>query len=152
MIGTVAILAAGYHAWSSGTVSDATRALQMAGPVPIAGWAMLVAATAALVILHRNRFLALILIGIVGLMVSVGFVYLSAPDLAMTQFTVEVVTIILLLLALNFLPNQTPRESTVLRRVRDGGLSVAGGLATFALAYHYTVSYTHLTLPTIYSV
>ena len=55
----------------------------------------------------------------------------------MTQFTVEVVTIILLLLALNFLPNRTPRESTVLRRVRDGGLAITGGLATFALAYHY---------------
>ncbi|MEL6898575.1 MAG: hydrogen gas-evolving membrane-bound hydrogenase subunit E, partial [Planctomycetota bacterium] len=137
MIGTVAILAAGYHAWSTGTVAEATRALQMAGPVPIAGWAMLVTATAGLVMLHRNRFLALILIGIVGLMVSVGFVYLSAPDLAMTQFTVEVVTIILLLLALNFLPKSTPRESTVLRRVRDGSLAVAGGLATFALAYHY---------------
>jgi multicomponent K+:H+ antiporter subunit A len=70
-------------------------------------------------------------------MVSIGFVYLSAPDLAMTQFTVEVVTIILLLLALNFLPNRTPVESTVLRRVRDAGVAVAGGLATFALAYHY---------------
>ena len=73
MIGTVAILAAGYHAWSTGTVADVTRTMQMAGPVPIAGWAMLVAATSTLVILHHNRFLALILIGIVGLMVSVGF-------------------------------------------------------------------------------
>jgi multicomponent K+:H+ antiporter subunit A len=70
-------------------------------------------------------------------MVSVGFVYLSAPDLAMTQFTVEVVTIILLLLALNFLPNQTPVESTTLRRTRDAVVSVAAGLATFGLAYHY---------------
>ena len=87
--------------------------------------------------LHRNRFLSLILIGIVGLMVSIGFVFFSAPDLAMTQFTVEVVTIILLLLALNFLPKQTPVESSVLRRVRDTGVAVAGGLATFALAYHY---------------
>ncbi len=137
MIGTVAIVAAGYHAWITGTVGPATRELQPTGPVPIAGWAMLVAATAALVVLHRNRFLALILIGIVGLMVSVGFVYLSAPDLAMTQFTVEVVTIILLLLALNFLPNRTPIESSSLRRVRDAGVAIAGGLATFALAYHY---------------
>ena len=136
-IGTLAIVAAGYHAWSTGTVAEATRDLQTAGPVPIAGWLMLVAATAGLVLLHRNRFLALILIGIVGLMVSIGFVFLSAPDLAMTQFTVEVVTIILLLLALNFLPNYTPVESTVLRRVRDGAVAVVAGLSTFALAYHY---------------
>ena len=55
----------------------------------------------------------------------------------MTQFTVEVVTIILLLLALNFLPNTTPAESSVLRRVRDTGVAAIGGLAAFALAYHY---------------
>ena len=55
----------------------------------------------------------------------------------MTQFTVEVVTIILLLLALNFLPNRTPVESTVLRRTRDAGVAIAGGLAAFALAYHF---------------
>ncbi len=45
------------------------------------------------------------------LMVSVGFNYFSAPDLALTQISVEVVTIMLLLLALNFIPNRTPRES-----------------------------------------
>ncbi len=137
LVAVAAIVVAGYHAWTTGTVAAPTRAAQMAGPVPIAGWAMLVAATLALVYFHRNRLLALILIGIVGLMVSIGFVFLSAPDLAMTQFTVEVVTIILLLLALNFLPNTTPIESTLLRRVRDAGVALAGGLATFALAYHY---------------
>ncbi|MCL4108761.1 UNVERIFIED_CONTAM: hypothetical protein GTU68_049102 [Idotea baltica] len=136
-IGTIAIVAAGFHAWTTGTVGAPTRILQPVGPVSVAGWLMLVAATAGLVLMHRNRLLSLILIGIVGLMVSVGFVFFSAPDLAMTQFTVEVVTIILLLLALNFLPKTTPIESSVLRRVRDTGIAVAGGLATFALAYHY---------------
>jgi multicomponent K+:H+ antiporter subunit A len=98
---------------------------------------MLVAATCGLVFLHRNRMLSLILIAIVGLVVSIGFVYFSAPDLAMTQITVEVVTIILLLLALNFLPNRTPVESTVLRRTRDTFIAVAGGLCAMALSYHY---------------
>ncbi|WP_296428303.1 monovalent cation/H+ antiporter subunit A [Yoonia sp.] len=136
-IGMIVIVAAGYHAWITGTVAAPTRTMQPAGPVAIAGWLMLVAATAGMVLMHRNRLLSLILIGIVGLMVSVGFVFFSAPDLAMTQFTVEVVTIILLLLALNFLPNKTPIESSVLRRVRDTGIAVIGGLATFGLAYHY---------------
>lgn len=136
-IGTVVIVAAGYHAWATGTVGAVTRTMQPAGPVSIAGWLMLVAATIGMVFMHRNRLLSLILIGIVGLMVSIGFVFFSAPDLAMTQFTVEVVTIILLLLALNFLPNRTPVESSVLRRVRDTGIAVIGGLATFGLAYHY---------------
>ncbi|MEM8648684.1 MAG: proton-conducting transporter membrane subunit, partial [Pseudomonadota bacterium] len=103
VIAIITMVALAYHAWVTGTVGPATRALQPAGPVPIAGWVLLVAATAGLVMLHRNRLLALVLLGVCGLIVSVGFVYLSAPDLAMTQFTVEAVTIILLLLALNFL-------------------------------------------------
>ncbi|MFQ6551739.1 monovalent cation/H+ antiporter subunit A [Aestuariibius insulae] len=133
----VAVIAAGTHAWMTGSVGAASRAMQAAGPVEVAAWLMLVAATCGLVFLHRNRLLSLILIGIVGLMVSVGFVFFSAPDLALTQFTVEVVTIILLLLALNFLPNRTPKESSILRRTRDGAIAVAGGLATMALSYHY---------------
>ena len=136
-IAAVTITAIGYHAWATGTVGAATRVSQSAGPVEIAGWTMLVTATLGLVFLHRNRLLSLILIGIVGLMVSVGFVLFSAPDLAMTQITVEVVTIILLLLALNFLPNRTPVESTVLRRMRDAVVAIAAGLATFAMSYHF---------------
>ena len=136
-IGTVAIIAAGSHAFVTGTVSAPTREMQSVGPVPIAGWLMLIAATGGMVFMHRNRLLSLILIGIVGLMVSIGFVFFSAPDLAMTQFTVEVVTIILMLLALNFLPNKTPVESSLLRRLRDAVVAIAGGLATFGLAYHY---------------
>jgi multicomponent K+:H+ antiporter subunit A len=133
----VTVIAAGYHAWVTGTVGAATRVMQPATAVTIAGWLMLVAATCGMVFMHRNRLLSLILIGIVGLMVSIGFVFFSAPDLALTQFTVEVVTIILLLLALNFLPNRTPVESSVLRRTRDGVIALAGGLASFAMAYHY---------------
>ncbi|WP_299192068.1 monovalent cation/H+ antiporter subunit A [uncultured Litoreibacter sp.] len=133
----ITVVAMGYHAWVTGTVGAPTRTPQTANPVQIAGWLMLVAATGGLVFLHRNRLLSLILIGIVGLMVSVGFVFFSAPDLAMTQLTVEVVTIILLLLALNFLPNRTPVESTVLRRTSDTVVAVAGGLAATVLSYHY---------------
>ena len=133
----VTVVAVGYHAWATGTVGAPTRSVQPANFVQIAGWVMLVAATCGLVVLHRNRLLSLILIGIVGLVVSVGFVFFSAPDLAMTQLTVEVVTIILLLLALNFLPNHTPVESSVLRRTRDGTVAVAAGLGAAALSYHY---------------
>ncbi|WP_415922336.1 monovalent cation/H+ antiporter subunit A [Tateyamaria sp. SN6-1] len=137
LIGVATIIVAGGYAWSTGTIAPPTRDLQPVGPVHVGGAVMLIAAVAGMVLLHRNRLLSLILIGIVGLMVSIGFVLLSAPDLAMTQFTVEVVTIILLLLALNFLPKRTPVESTVLRRIRDAGVAIVGGLAAFAMAYHY---------------
>ena len=78
-----------------------------------------------------------ILIGIVGLMVSIGFVYLSAPDLAMTQFTVEVVTIILLLLALNYLPKATPVETTAARRLLDGAIALGAGIGVAALTWAF---------------
>jgi multicomponent K+:H+ antiporter subunit A len=131
------VVAVAYHAFATGTVTVETRVAQPAGAVETAGWGMLVAATLGLVLLHRNRLLSLILIAIVGLIVSVGFVFFSAPDLAMTQITVEVVTIILMLLALNFLPNRTPVESSILRRIRDVGVAAAAGLAAFALSYHF---------------
>ncbi|MFX0541954.1 monovalent cation/H+ antiporter subunit A [Roseovarius sp. S4756] len=131
------IIAAGVHAWATGTIGPAAYQMSPLDTITVAGWMMLVAATLGLVFLHRNRLLSLILIGIVGLMVSIAFVHFSAPDLALTQFTVEVVTIILLLLALNFLPNRTPVESTVLRRTRDAAIAIAGGLAATALSWHY---------------
>jgi multicomponent K+:H+ antiporter subunit A len=67
-------------------------------------------------------------------MVSVTFVYLSAPDLALTQISVEVATVILLLLALNFLPKETPAERPG-RQMRDAILATAAGLGTGALIY-----------------
>lgn len=137
MIMMITTVAVGFHAWTTGVVGEVTRSVQPAGWVEIGGWIMLVAAAVGLACLHHNRLVSLILIGIVGLMVSIGFVFLSAPDLAMTQITVEVVTIILLLLALNFLPNQTPMESSTWRRVRDVIVAGGAGLASMALSYHY---------------
>jgi len=90
---------------------------------------ILIIATFVTAFYHYKRILALITIGIVGLIVSLIFVKFSAPDLALTQLSVEVVTIILILLALYYLPQETPKESTKLRINRDlfiAGLSAIG--------------------------
>lgn len=137
LIFAITVVAVGTHAWFTGSFAAPTRAVQPASWIELTGWLMLVAATIGLAALHHHRLLALILMGIVGLMVSIAFIFLSAPDLAMTQITVEVVTIILLLLALNFLPDHTPVESSVLRRWRDMIVAGAGGFAAMALSYHY---------------
>ncbi len=60
---------------------------------------------------------------------SVAFVYMSAPDLALTQISVEVVTIILLLLALNFLPKNTPVESSARTSSARRVIAILGGVA-----------------------
>jgi multicomponent K+:H+ antiporter subunit A len=134
-IAVVAIIAAGYYAYISGTHVPGTRTMTPIHPVPFIGWVLLMGATVSLFTFHRNRLLALVLVGVIGLMVSVGFVYLSAPDLALTQISVEVATVMLLLLALNFLPKDSPVESTIGRRGRDGLIAGGAGLAVGALIY-----------------
>lgn len=95
----------------------------------------LVATAIAVAVLHRQRLLALILMGGVGLMVALIFVKFSAPDLALTQLAVEVVTVVLLLLALYFLPQHSPVESAPLRRSCDLLLALLAGGGTAALAW-----------------
>ena len=53
-----------------------------------------------------HRFAALVLLGGAGLVTCVTFVWLSAPDLAVTQLLVEIVTTVLLLLGLRWLPKR----------------------------------------------
>jgi multicomponent K+:H+ antiporter subunit A len=85
--------------------------------------------------LHRHRLMAIVFASVVGLLVSLTFIRFSAPDLALTQLSVEVVTIVLLLLALRFLPAEGPREAPRGRAISDGAIALAGGLGVAALAY-----------------
>jgi multicomponent K+:H+ antiporter subunit A len=87
--------------------------------VAITGAFLMILSAIATVIWHRKRFLALIFLSVVGLVVSLVFAQFSAPDLALTQLSVEIVTIILLLLALFFLPQSTQKESSNRRLSMD---------------------------------
>ncbi len=128
-------LGLGWLAWSGGATAAPDRVLLMGNPLTIVGWFCLVGSTACVVAFHRNRLMALVILGVVGLMISMMFNYLSAPDLALTQLSVEVVTIILLLLALNFMPRETPAEGAGLRQLRNVGLAAVGGLGVGGLMY-----------------
>ena len=132
-----ASVALGFVAWSGGGLPPTTREPLPIPPVVAVGWLMLIVATASVVGMHRQRFQALVLMGIIGLVITAGFVYLSAPDLALTQISVETVTIILLLLALHFLPKETPVESGAALRLRDGAIALAAGGGVAALAYAF---------------
>ncbi|NCT88659.1 monovalent cation/H+ antiporter subunit A [Stenotrophomonas acidaminiphila] len=115
-----------------------------AQPMPLLGWAlwlvMLACALGAL-FLYRQRLLAVIVVGGSGLMVALAFVFLSAPDLALTQLMVEMVTLVLMLLGMNYLPAQSPPERTPWRKRRDALIAVVAGGGLAALAY------TMMTLP-----
>ncbi|MEO1293409.1 MAG: hydrogen gas-evolving membrane-bound hydrogenase subunit E, partial [Pseudomonadota bacterium] len=136
----VTVVAAGAAAHFGGTLGAPTREMLPIAVIPAIGWLLLIVATGCMIAFHRNRFLSLVLMGVIGVIVSIGFTYLSAPDLALTQISVEVVTIILLLLALNFLPQETPRESSAGRRMRDATISIIGGLGAGGLVYLMLVS------------
>ena len=58
-----------------------------------------------------HRLAALILLGGAGLVTCISFVWLSAPDLALTQLVVETVTTVLLLLGLRWLPKRIAGRS-----------------------------------------
>jgi multicomponent K+:H+ antiporter subunit A len=62
-------------------------------------------------------------------------VFLSAPDLALTQLMVETLSILLILLALRYLPQASPPERAPLRKGLHAALALAGGGIVGALAY-----------------
>ncbi|ODS63186.1 MAG: monovalent cation/H+ antiporter subunit A [Arenimonas sp. SCN 70-307] len=98
-------------------------------------WVLLVGSTLMTLVHYRQRLLAVIVIGGVGLAVSLTFVALSAPDLALTQLLVEMVTLSLLLLGMHYLPASSSPERSWPRRLRDGAIAAVAGLGTGALAY-----------------
>lgn len=91
---------------------------------------------------YFHRLSAIILMGGAGLATCITFVWFSAPDVALTQFLVEVVTTILLLLGLRWLPKRNiafppkggPAFSRI-RRMRDGMLAGGAGLTVGLLAF-----------------
>ena len=119
------------------------RARVPASPVFVMLW--VIAGTCAIVAAQQAKFhrlAALTMLGIVGLVVCITFAWFSAPDLALTQLAVEVVTLVLFLLGLRWLPKRVqeddPRTAarTWWRRRRDLVLAVliGAGLATLSYA------------------
>ncbi len=99
-------------------------------------------ALAAAIQAKFHRLVAVVLAGGAGLVTCVTFVWFSAPDLALTQLLVEIVTTVLLLLGLRWLPKRVPFSVTsagalaaLPRRTLDFALAAAVGGGLAALAY-----------------
>jgi multicomponent Na+:H+ antiporter subunit A len=74
----------------------------------------------------RSRLAAVASMGIIGYAICILFVIYSAPDLAMTQFSIDTLTVILFVLVLYKLPKYL-KLSDYKMRIRDGVLSLAFG-------------------------
>ncbi len=127
VMAAVVLAAAPFFSAPGDVPSTGNRALMPAPVVATAVWAVLIVVGMALLLLHRQRFIATVLTGAIGLVASLAFISLSAPDLAMTQLSVDVVSTVLLLMGLALLPQLSPRESTPTRRIRDAAIALAGG-------------------------
>lgn len=132
--GTVPLLASGlsFGAFGNGTTDLAFTGLWCVG---------MICAVAAAYQAKFHRLAALALLGGTGLVTCVTFVWLSAPDLAATQLVVEIVTTVLILLGLRWLPKRlqdVPEPSgwlPRLRRFRDLAIAVVAGMGMTAVSY-----------------
>ena len=92
--------------------------------------AITILAAALMTTVTSSRLAAAAALGTIGYGVALFYVLFSAPDLAMTQFTVETLTVILFVLVVYRLPRFAPL-STRKARVRDALIALlAGGLMT----------------------
>ncbi|MEU4565599.1 Na+/H+ antiporter subunit A [Micromonospora sp. NPDC023956] len=82
-----------------------------------------------------RRLTAMILVGVSGYGTAVLFILHGAPDLALTQFLVETVTIVMFVLVLRRLPEKFSERP--IRSSRRGriGLGIAVGAVTAGMAY-----------------
>ncbi|WP_338563977.1 monovalent cation/H+ antiporter subunit A [Acinetobacter sp. KS-LM10] len=116
-------------------LSTGTRELTHAPMIAIVFWLLLFSACWMMLWFHHERIKAVLISGAIGLVVTMVFVTLSAPDLALTQITVDVVTTVLLLMSLSLLPQLTPYESSGSRRWRDAIIAIVGGLGVGWIAW-----------------
>jgi multicomponent Na+:H+ antiporter subunit A len=95
--------------------------------------ALVVMVGAVATVLTRQRFAAVLTLGVVGYAVAMLFVVQGAPDLALTQFLIETVVLVLFLLVLRELPKRfRARTDTALKTVHVA-ISGAVGAVVFAI-------------------
>ena len=78
----------------------------------------------------KTRLTAITSLGVVGFSVALTFIVFAAPDLAITQFMIETLIVIIMALVMVHLPVfQLEEASQKLSRLRDAAIATLGGLA-----------------------
>lgn len=95
------------------------------------GTLIMLLAGLAYAVFSQSRLAAVVALGVMGLAICLVFVFYGAPDLAITQFTIDTLTVILFVLVLYKLPRYI-RVSSPLVVARDGVFSLFfGAMITF---------------------
>ena len=88
---------------------------------------LLIMAIAILItVFSKSRLLAVVSMGVIGYAICLIFVFYSAPDLAMTQFAIDTLTVILFVLVLYNLPKYQEFSQTK-DKIRDGVVALTFG-------------------------
>jgi multicomponent Na+:H+ antiporter subunit A len=91
---------------------------------------LIILIAAMVVVRVRSRFVAVVALGVIGYGVALIFIIYGAPDLAVTQFSIDTLTVVLLVLVLYRMPRYV-RYSRRSERLRDGiAAAMAGALVT----------------------
>ncbi len=94
----------------------------------------IVAVLAAIITVHaKSRLSAIISLGVVGVAVTLFFVFYSAPDLAITQLLIEVLTVLLLVLAFFRVKPDVPIQDSTRRRVLRVLVALSLGVFGFGI-------------------
>jgi len=99
--------------------------------VPIA--AILIAGCVAATV-ARRRFAAALLLGVVGYGMALFFVVQGAPDLALTQFAIETLSVVAFLLVFRVLPDRFERRTPALRHSLRLAVSATVGVFVMLMA------------------
>jgi len=91
----------------------------------------------AVIVRARSRLIAVVALGVVGYGVALIYIIFGAPDLAMTQFSIDTITVILLVLVVHRLPRYV-RYSGLPERIRDALPAIAVGLLVTSLTLAVT--------------
>ena len=94
--------------------------------------AVSITAGAVAVVRARTLLFAVAALGVVGYGVAVVFLLFGGPDLALTQFAIETLSVLLFVLVLGRLP-RLRSLSPPAERIRDGVVVVSGGAFVAAL-------------------
>ncbi len=130
MMATVLLIGYGVaRAWSGGVRFDLAPIQLWEGVV-----LLMIGVGSLLVILFKRRLAALIALGSVGASMALLFVFLQAPDLALTQLMVEAISTVLILLAFANLPIMKREDVSPAHRGMNLAVAVGSGVVVSALA------------------
>ncbi|UCD58186.1 MAG: putative monovalent cation/H+ antiporter subunit A [Candidatus Hydrogenedentota bacterium] len=129
IVSTVALV--GFCLLNHGTVPGSRELIDIRFHEGVVVLIILVATLVA--VFTQSRLLAVVALGAVGYSVGLVFIMFGAPDLAMTQYSIDTLTVVLLVLVLYRLP-RFGRYSRLPERIRDGVAAVAAGILITTLA------------------